>query len=261
MHKLNNDVVYVGQGSRKRFNCISGRCAEHRAVWDKLEKVVVKDKLIRDDALQLENYLVDKYLKEGSILFNKVKVTANILPVTYEYMSTFLEHDLTSSTKLRWKVDMARCARKGQEAGGMGSLGYFKTTVKGMQYSSHRIIYCLLNKVDLDNDKVIDHIDHNRSNNNILNLREVTYEVNCRNRKYSKNNTVGELCIAELLKSQRFRVRWTEKGKRMHKNFSYNPLSRKDNNFAFFDRCIALSAAIKFRDALVQQGLIISIKE
>lgn len=53
-------------------------------------------------------------------------------------------------------------------------------------------------------DQEIDHIDHNRQNNTIQNLRKVDAYLNKRNRSLSKHNTSGYNGIA--LSSNKFRV-------------------------------------------------------
>lgn len=68
--------------------------------------------------------------------------------------------------------------------------GYKRIKILGKHYSHHRIIWELFNGVIPDNMQ-IDHIDGDRSNNNIENLRLVLKDENSRNRRISKNNTSG----------------------------------------------------------------------
>ena len=42
---------------------------------------------------------------------------------------------------------------------------------------------------NLENKRCVDHIDNDKSNNNISNLRWTTHTENCQNRKINKNNT------------------------------------------------------------------------
>ena len=63
------------------------------------------------------------------------------------------------------------------------SRGYFRIGFDRENYYAHRILYCLYHKTDIDSSLVIDHIDGNRINNSIHNLRLVTFRENLRNRK------------------------------------------------------------------------------
>ena len=62
---------------------------------------------------------------------------------------------------------------------------YLRILVDGKAKPLHRIIFMLLNGYI---PKIIDHIDGNKLNNKIENLREVTQQQNCLNRKHHKNS-------------------------------------------------------------------------
>ena len=66
-----------------------------------------------------------------------------------------------------------------------GKKRYERITIDGKAYSLHRIIY-LWHHGYLP--KCIDHIDGNKENNNIENLREATQQQNCVNRKHHSNS-------------------------------------------------------------------------
>ena len=75
----------------------------------------------------------------------------------------------------------------------LGSLdkdGYLILKIKGKQFKYHRVVW-LLCKGYFPN-KDIDHIDRNRVNNRIENLREVTREENIKNTLPIINNDTGE---------------------------------------------------------------------
>lgn len=59
---------------------------------------------------------------------------------------------------------------------------------KPTQFHVHRIIWFLENGSVPEDDLVLDHIDHNKENNHISNLRCVSRADNCRNRKPAKRN-------------------------------------------------------------------------
>jgi hypothetical protein len=63
----------------------------------------------------------------------------------------------------------------------MGKTRYERVTVNGKAYALHRIIYLWNHGVLPD---TIDHVDGNRENNKIENLRGVTQQQNCLNSKH-----------------------------------------------------------------------------
>jgi hypothetical protein len=72
--------------------------------------------------------------------------------------------------------------------------GYIRIQLNGHQHRIHR----LLAKAFIDNPDnkpCIDHIDRNRSNNDLSNLRWCSIMENTHNRSISRNNLSGENCI------------------------------------------------------------------
>jgi hypothetical protein len=65
----------------------------------------------------------------------------------------------------------------GDEAGSLKNTGYRRIGINGKFYLSHRLIY-IYHKGEIDNKLQIDHIDRDKSNNNIENLRLVTRQEN-----------------------------------------------------------------------------------
>lgn len=66
--------------------------------------------------------------------------------------------------------------------------GYLQTTIDGVTFYAHRLIWKLLH--DLEPPQ-IDHRDGNRANNRELNLRASNHTINNRNAKMRKDNTSG----------------------------------------------------------------------
>ncbi len=71
----------------------------------------------------------------------------------------------------------------------IGTNGYLTVRVIRINYSTHRIIWKLCTGADPI--EMIDHIDGDKLNNKIDNLREASVIENGRNRKISKNNKLG----------------------------------------------------------------------
>lgn len=78
---------------------------------------------------------------------------------------------------------------KDSVAGTVDKKGYIRITVLGKEVMAHRLAWLYVHGTWPENQ--IDHIDENKSNNAITNLRVVTNGENCCRRGPQKNNTSG----------------------------------------------------------------------
>jgi hypothetical protein len=91
--------------------------------------------------------------------------------------------------KLTWKINRGSRARKGGIAGSKATGGYRQINLDGKVYREHRIIWLYVyGEFPPD---YIDHINHDRTDNRICNLRVVTKKQNGQNMKKRNSNTSG----------------------------------------------------------------------
>lgn len=106
-----------------------------------------------------------------------------------ESSSTFLRHN----REIRYgNQDTLIRAKKGDEAGNPTLGGY--TSLVLSRYGTfpiHRIVWYLNTGEDVPPNQLIDHIDGNRTNNCISNLRLIPEAENTRNTSMYSNNTTG----------------------------------------------------------------------
>jgi len=76
----------------------------------------------------------------------------------------------------------------GEEACALDAKGYKRTKINRQSFFVHRLIFLMHHGYM---PKFIDHIDCDRTNNNIENLREATHNQNNHNRKISTRNKSG----------------------------------------------------------------------
>lgn len=82
---------------------------------------------------------------------------------------------------IRAKTTSSRSV-KGQIAGSLNRDGYLRVRVKSVEYMVHRLVWKLVKGEDIPDGLYIDHIDRNRTNNRIDNLRLATDLINQNNR-------------------------------------------------------------------------------
>lgn len=108
--------------------------------------------------------------------------------ITYEELAEVLTY-CPDTGIFRWNVDKGSRALKGSIAGTITPDGYVSISVNGRIYRAHRLawLYCFR---EWPKD-VIDHVNGNRSDNTLDNLREATKVQNSYNIKAHKDSGTG----------------------------------------------------------------------
>jgi hypothetical protein len=86
------------------------------------------------------------------------------------------------------KTNASSNAKVGKKAGTLRKDGYIQTSISKKLYLNHRLIFLMHHGFI---PKYIDHINGNKQDNNIDNLREATHIQNMLNAKLSKANSSG----------------------------------------------------------------------
>jgi hypothetical protein len=111
--------------------------------------------------------------------------------ITYEEVKELFDY---KDGELYWKKPLNSTVRKrqyyasGDKAGKQHSAGYIQITYQSKLYLAHRLIF-LWHHGHLP--RVLDHIDGDKHNNKIENLRAATHSENQFNRKMNSNNKSG----------------------------------------------------------------------
>lgn len=90
---------------------------------------------------------------------------------------------------LLWRVSLG-CKKAGDIAGSVTNFGYRDVHYNGKHYLAHRIIWEMHNG-PIPEVAEIDHVNHNRLDNRIENLRMVSHSENQKNQKANRMNTSG----------------------------------------------------------------------
>lgn len=91
-----------------------------------------------------------------------------------------------------WQAKRFNNQWAGEFIGSMHHTGYYVCRVAGKQYNLHRLVW-LYHKGFMPDS--IDHIDQNKTNNDIRNLRNVDIKTNGLNRSINSNNKSGVMGV------------------------------------------------------------------
>ena len=119
---------------------------------------------------------------------------------------------------LYWKIQYGSRGLIGKKVGSLHPNGYLQTKLNNKRHLIHRLIF-LMHYGYVP--KILDHIDGNRLNNCIENLRETTASQNQFNTGLCKNNKSGYKNVQWVKNAKKWRVRLI--------------LNKKDKVFGYFD--------------------------
>ncbi|MGM8711108.1 HNH endonuclease signature motif containing protein [Enterobacter hormaechei subsp. steigerwaltii] len=130
-----------------------------------------------------------------------------------------------SNGSLIWKVRRGRI-KAGSIAGTVDKDGYSKVMINKKQYYHHRIAWLL--HYGYMPESPIDHINTDKLDNRICNLRLVSHKENCRNKRLYANNTTGfkGVCWSKL--SQKYTSSICVNGKSIHLGYFNEPSEAHD---------------------------------
>jgi hypothetical protein len=109
------------------------------------------------------------------------------------------------------------------------AIGYLETSIFNRRVLAHRVVWKMVHG---EEPRMIDHIDGDRSNNRLSNLRSVTQFENGKNARIRKNNTSGVMG-----------VRWEERLGKWHCRINVNYRTIHLGVFDQFDEAVAARKA------------------
>lgn len=129
--------------------------------------------------------------------------------VTQAEVKELFDYDVKTGD-LIWRVEL-RNTKIGMVAGTKDISDYIQINFNCNRYQAHRIIWLWYYGYMPENN--IDHIDRNKSNNRIENLREVSIQCNARNTGNRKDNKSGVKGISWIKRDEWWLASITIKGK------------------------------------------------
>ncbi len=114
----------------------------------------------------------------------------------------------------RWKMQKSNHRKIGAIAGTPHLMGYWVIGIDRRRYLAHRLAWFWVHGKWPD--AMIDHIDHNRQNNAIANLRQATNSENLANSHAHKRSKTGVRGVSIHRPSGRYRVQLGKNKKQIH---------------------------------------------
>lgn len=99
----------------------------------------------------------------------------------------------------------------GKPTGSLDQTGHLRVWLLGESHAASRIAWKLYHGTEPE---YVDHIDRDTTNNRISNLRSVSHQVNCTNRRIKSDNTSGVAGVQWVKRNQKWRVVIGVNGKR-----------------------------------------------
>jgi hypothetical protein len=106
--------------------------------------------------------------------------------MTFQKLNSLLSYD-PDTGHITWRISKGR-VRAGSAAGSISGNGYLYIRVDKKNYSAHRLAWLLFYR---SWPAVLDHINRNKLDNRICNLRQATPSENGANRGVQKNSRSG----------------------------------------------------------------------
>jgi hypothetical protein len=156
-------------------------------------------------------------------------------------LDTLLHHfDYDHNTgEITWRNPSSKKMTKGDIAGTSNNQGYVCISFYGDKLKAHRIAWKMFYG-SIDNDLLIDHINGNKSDNRISNLRLVSHLENNRNKRICNNNSSGYPGVIYYKNANKWAASINNNGKREYLGFfkkfedAKNARIKKEKEYGYF---------------------------
>lgn len=112
------------------------------------------------------------------------------MEITQEELKKHFRYD-SSTGFLIWEKPTSNSVKKGTIAGKVKPSGYIAIDIHKKTYYAHRLIWLYIKGFLPTRNTEIDHINRNKSDNRLSNLRLTSHQCNIRNSGRQTNNTSG----------------------------------------------------------------------
>lgn len=133
--------------------------------------------------------------------------------LTAEYLRSALNYNPDTGI-FTWKVSTSNRVKVGDIAGSRRGDGYLQIMIQSRLHKAHRLAWLYVHGVWPEDQ--IDHINRNRIDNQISNLREVSHKQNNQNKGKAGNNTSGHTGVCWHKQKSKWQTHIKHNRKRIH---------------------------------------------
>jgi hypothetical protein len=134
--------------------------------------------------------------------------------ITAEIMRTLFDYDHDTGI-FWWRVKPSRRVKAGAAAGSVSSDGYIVIGVDGTNFKAHRLAWLHFHGVWPEHE--IDHLNGNRADNRIANLRDVSRSTNAQNQTRPRSgSTSSYIGVSWNKRAERWHAKIMANGQRQH---------------------------------------------
>ena len=135
--------------------------------------------------------------------------------LTQARLKQVLAYDEKTGDFYRLSNGFGRPREIGSVAGCIDNVGYRRIKIDGRRYQAHWLVWMYVHGA-FPKTGCLDHIDHDRSNNRIDNLRESTNQTNCQNRTKETNTLSGRIGVGFFKDVGKWSAQITVSGNRIY---------------------------------------------
>lgn len=128
-------------------------------------------------------------------------------------LERLLDYDCTTGV-FRWRVTRSPGAKRGSVAGRLNAKGYLIIGVDGNRYMAHRLAWFYVYGVWPESE--LDHVNGNRSDNRVRNLRQCSRSENLQNACTRRDSQSGVKGVRWHQSKQRWQPRVKHQGKQLY---------------------------------------------
>jgi hypothetical protein len=147
--------------------------------------------------------------------------------ISQEYIKQLFNYDPRTGV-FTWIKKLSRKTVIGDVAGNLDASGYVRIRIDGKSYLAHRLAYVYVNGLPPEN--CLDHINGNRADNRICNIREATHHENNLNANIKNKNTSGHKGVSW----DESRKKWRALAKFNFKSYYLGRFVNKDDAIAAY---------------------------
>lgn len=124
-----------------------------------------------------------------------------------------------------WRQTLSNRGVEGSTAGYRNSQGYWCISIYGIKYLAHRLAWLYVHG-DWPEEE-IDHINHDKADNRLCNLKPATRKENSRNLGLRSNNTSGVTGVSRINSNNKWRAAIEDKHIGTYEDFEDAVIARK----------------------------------